>query len=414
MASACGGSPARDGCTSPPTSDLAGSEAATTVAKAVRSLVNDELDLFVARLESIVSIDSGPDSADGREGVVAALAGWAQETGLATSLYPTCAGSHLVVRLPGWGCRSVVLLGHHDTVFARGTAASRPLHRRGDRLYGPGVADMKGGLLCGLLAMHSLAAVCDGYPTVELHSLPDEETRSWPPERMDLLCHANAAMVLECGRANGDVVVARKAAAWLRVEARGRSAHAGAEPWQGRSALLTLARQILQANDLNLARPGLTVVTGTMRAGSQTNVVPDHAVASLDIRATSECDLDWALEEIAALEVNEGVKVSLQLEGRTPAIETHDVNQALFAEAQRLAAVLGDPVGGQISGGSSDGCWTADARVPTLDGLGPIGGSDHSPGEYIELSSVPVRCGILAGLCVAVEDGLLDGLGGPQ
>jgi len=385
--------------------------AVTGAARAARRLAELQLEAFVERLRVIVDIDSGFDSPGGREEVARQLAAWGTEADFESALVETEAGGHVVVRLPGAGHGRIVLLGHHDTVFERGTAARRPFRREGAILYGPGVADMKGGLLTGLLAMESLAMGERAFETVEFHSVPDEEVRSAPFAASDLVGGADAALVLECGRENGDLVIARKASAWLRVRAEGRSAHAGSEPERGVSAVLGLCRHILRCDALNGARPGLTVVTSAIKGGAMANVVPDRAEAMLDIRADSNQEVDWALREIASSAEGGEVHVTTELDGRCPAMEPTVAAKAMYAEARRLAVELGSPVGGQTAGGMSDGCWTAHFGVPTLDGFGPAGGHDHSPEEYMLLPSVPQRCGIIAGLCQAIGDGLLDGVG---
>jgi glutamate carboxypeptidase len=365
---------------------------------------------FERRLKVLVNIDSGVDDPAGREQVAALLAGWAREAGCATELVPTPQGSHLDARLHGNGEGRIVLLGHHDTVFAHGVAAERPFSSRGGRAYGPGVADMKGGLLVGLAAIESLARGQRPFASVELHSVSDEEVRSDAFAELDRLRGAQAVLVLECGRENGDLVVGRKTAAWVRLHVAGRAAHAGTDPQLGRNAVVGLCREIMRCDALNGAREGLTLVPGTIVGGTLVNVVPESAEAAVDVRAVSSNDLRWALEEIADLQLGDGLEGSLELNRAWPGIEPNPGTQIMFSEVTKLSGALGMSVGGQTSGGVSDGCWTSEVGVPTLDGLGPVGGRDHSPQEYIALGSVPERCALIAGLCIAIGDGLLSGL----
>ena len=229
---------------------------------------------------------------------------------------------------------------------------------------------------------------------------------------------AAATLVFECGRENGDVVVGRKAGAWVRLSATGRPAHAGTEPERGRSAVLALCRALLRSDDLNAGRPGVTVIAGTFAGGTIANVVPEHADAVIDVRAESSADLRWALDRIADTPRDDGVRLDVVVDGPWPGIEPNPGTATMFEAARRLAAGLGFAVGGQTSGGVSDGCWTSADGVPTLDGLGPVGGLDHSADEYILLDSVATRCGLAAGLIDAVGRGLLDGRlaegGGPK
>ncbi len=362
---------------------------------------------FAERLATLVAIDSGEDSARGRDEVAGVLADWAAVFGCETDIVPHHSGGHLVCRLVGEGSGRIVLLGHHDTVFPAGTATERPMTVRDGVAYGPGVADMKGGLLVALTAMEALSAGPRAFASVELRSVPDEEVRVLPFATLDELRGADAVLVLECGRENGDLVGGRKTGAWLRLAVEGIPAHAGTEPALGRSAILGLCREVLRLSALDGARPGLTVIAGTIAGGTIPNVVPQHAETVVDVRAPASSDFDWALREIARTGDYDGLSVNVDNLGTWPGIESTPAGEVLLTAAVRLARGLGLEVGGQTSGGMSDGCWTAAEGLPTLDGLGPVGGLDHSPSEYILLDSVPPRCGIVAGLCTAVGTGLL-------
>ena len=363
---------------------------------------------YVQRLETLISIDTGLDSPAGRDEAASLLCEWAAGASCECELVDHRAGRHLIARLSGRGKGRIILLGHHDTVFPAGTAAERPLRVEGEVAYGPGVADMKGGLLLGLLAVEALAGGPRRFESVELHSVPDEEIRTEPFATIERLRGADAVLVLECGRENGDLVYGRKTGAWVRVEVLGRAAHAGTEPEKGRSAVHGLCREILRCEALDGAREGLTVIAGTVSGGTIPNVVPASGEVVFDVRAPRVEDLEWVLAEMARAGTYDGLDVRLQTVGSWPGIEQCPSGLALQAASERLAATLGEPLGGQTSGGMSDGCWTAAAGIPTIDGLGPVGGLDHSPREYVRLDSVPTRCGLIAGLCEAIGDGLLD------
>jgi glutamate carboxypeptidase len=366
---------------------------------------------FRQRLATLVSIDTGADSPDGRDQAAGLLAEWAAACGCRTELVPKEAGLHLICRLSGEGSGRIVLLGHHDTVFPAGTAVARPFEVRDEVAYGPGVADMKGGLLVGLQAIEALAQGGRPFASVELHSVPDEEIRTVPFATLDRVRGADVVLVLECGRENGDLVSGRKTGAWIRLTVEGRPAHAGTEPERGRSAVKGLAHEIIRVEALNGQRPGLTVIAGTVTGGTLANVVPECAETMLDVRAPLRADFDWAVAEIARVGSYDGLRVRVEDAGTWPGIEQGPAGIVLLAESRRLAAELGEPLDGQTSGGMSDGCWTADIGIPTLDGFGPVGGDDHSPAEYARLGTVPGRCGLLAGLCEAAGRGLLAAAG---
>ena len=296
-----------------------------------------------------------------------------------------------------------MLLGHHDTVFPAGSAARLGFAVRDGRARGPGVADMKGGLVLGLAALEALAAGERRFAAVDFVSVPDEETRpAGPPDGLERIRGADACLVLECARENGDLVYQRKAQASLTLVARGRSAHAGTHPERGRSALLALCREALRVDALNGARPGLTVTVGTLHSGTHFATVPDRAEADVDVRAWDADDVGWALDQVRDTGVHDGVSFDVGRLSRWPGMAPTAVSLALLETAEALGPRLGTPVGRRRTGGSSDGCCTAAAGIPTLDGLGPIGGHDHSPDEYIDIDSWPARCGLLAGVISAV------------
>lgn len=366
--------------------------------------------VYLERLASFVAIDTGPDNRAGRDEAAELLVSWARAAGLHVETIEHAPGLFMRATLPGDLPGRVVFLGHHDTVFPLGTAAARPLSLRGETALGPGTADMKGGLLTALAAQEALLASGLPFPTVELLSVPDEEVRNVPFATIDLVRGAAAVLVFECGRENGDFVSARKTGAWVRMTAHGRPAHAGTEPERGRSAILSLCREILRCSALHGRRPGLTVTAGTMSGGSIPNVVPEDAEAVFDVRAEHGADLDWALAVMADFAAKDGVHLALDPVGRWPGIEPGRAGRRLAAATTALSAALGNPIAGQTSGGMSDGCWTADEGIPTLDGFGPVGGDDHSPDEYIDLASVAPRCGLAAGLACAIGGGLLENL----
>jgi glutamate carboxypeptidase len=379
--------------------------AETTVAIAVAAAERARLRLpaSLARLERLVSIDSGADAPAGREEVAGLLAEWAAAIGCEVELVSGAGGSAVLARLAGGGGPRVALLGHHDTVFPAGSAARIGFAVRDGRAFGPGVADMKGGLLLGLETMEALAAGERRFAVIDFVSAPDEETRpAGPPDGFDRIRGADACLVLECARENGDLVYQRKAQASLTLVAHGRGAHAGTHPERGRSALLALCREALRVDTLGGARPGLTVTVGTLHSGTHFATVPDRAEADVDVRAWDADDVAWALDEVRDTGVHDGVSFDLGRLSRWPGMAPTAASLALLEKAEALGPRLATPVGRRRSGGSSDGCSAAAAGIPSLDGLGPIGGHDHSPDEYIDLDSWPARCGLLAGVISAV------------
>lgn len=363
----------------------------TEIVAAVSRRVQGRADDFLSLVSELVAIDSGPDAPDGItevEDLIADRLG--RLDGVIVERRREDAVDHVTVTIPGGDAR-VALLGHADTVFSRGTAAQRPLRIEGNLAYGPGIADMKGGLAMATLtceALHDLG----GHPTIDFVIVGDEETRVVAPPFMDRLRGADACFVLECGRPGGGYIVRRKGGFWARLQARGRSAHAGVQPERGSSAIVQLCRAVVRVAELHRQRDGLTVSVGTIGGGSAPNVVAADAWAELDIRASNAADLDWARRTID--ELAESTATTMRERGSWPAMEPAD--EHLSCRYRNAGPSLALPLIPQSTGGMSDGCWTAAAGVPTIDGIGPEGADDHSPDEYIDLASVPARAGALA------------------
>lgn len=378
-------------------------QAALAAASAAAAVVDRELAPILRRLETLVAIDSGPDAPVGRERVADLLGEWAADIGCDVEYVAGGGGTAMVAGLPGYGSGRIVLLGHHDTVYPAGTAERRGFVLREKTALGPGVADMKGGLMLALAALACLAEGERPFGVVELHSVADEESRSQGPfMTLERTKGAEGVLVLECARSNGDLVLERKSQCSLRFTARGRAAEAGTHPEEGRSALLALCREVLRCDELNGMRDGLTVTVGTFHSGVSSAVVPDEAQAELDLRAWQTADVVWALDMVRAVSAHEGVSFEIDDVSLWPAMTATDESRRLYQTAAAVAVHLGIPAGARRSGGTSDACWAAAAGLPTLDGMGPVGGNDHSPDEYIEVASMPERCGLLVGLVTAI------------
>jgi glutamate carboxypeptidase len=374
----------------------------------VRERAQDDLDLLLGDLATWVDVDTPGGDLGALDGLGRVLALEAQRYGLEPELVETPGGLALHATLRGSGQAKVALLGHHDTVFAMGTAAFRPFRRDETRCYGPGVADMKGGVA---VALHTARLLAEGprpFGLLEVVSVPDEESRNGGPPSGGRLLDMDAVLCLECGRPNGEVVSRRKGARWFRIHATGRAAHAGEAPWEGRNAAIALAHEALRIARLHGAREELTLQITGLDAGEGLNTVPSSGSLTADLRAWSEADLAWALEQALAYGDHEGVELSYEDLGGPPPLERTDRVGLLAEVAIALGAEIGHVFGETAAGGVSDGSWTASQGIPTLDGLGPVGGEDHTPWEYIETESLAPRCGVVAGLVAAVDAGLLD------
>ncbi|MDX6535406.1 MAG: glutamate carboxypeptidase [Gaiellales bacterium] len=375
------------------------------VARSVRERTRTDLPALLGEIADWVSIDSPTGDLAAVDAMAHRLAGRLAEWGAKTELLETPDGHYLHARVDGPGEGRVALLCHHDTVFRAGTARARPMTTDGDLARGPGVADMKGGVLVAAHVLRLFAAdetLRSGVRTIELISVPDEELRTMPFRTIDRLRGFDAVLCMECGRPGNGIVTARKGGHWATLSAEGLSAHAGVAADRGRSALLAACREALRISGLDGVRAGLGVHVTTLSAGEVLNSVPSAAEMIIDVRAWHPEDLDWGLEQLAAVAEHEGVRLTFDAGPRVPPMERTAGVAALAAAAAELGVMLDRPLNEVSTGGVSDACWTAGAGIPTLDGLGPIGDDDHSPNEWIEISSIPDRCGLVAGLVAAV------------
>jgi glutamate carboxypeptidase len=212
-------------------------------------------------------------------------------------------------------------------------------------------------------------------------------------------------LVLECARANGDIVSSRKGNVGLVITVHGRAAHAGVEPEKGRSAILEAARIAVDLDALNGQWPGVTVNVGVIGGGTRPNVVAERCILEVDVRAGARDALEAveaAIRELVVPRLVPDVTIELTESGRHWPMEKLERSALLVDHAVALAAELGFELHDAATGGASDANTTAGMGVPTLDGLGPVGGLDHAPGEYLEVDSIVPRTALLAGLIAAI------------
>jgi glutamate carboxypeptidase len=300
------------------------------------------------------------------------------------------------------GRAPILLLGHLDTVYELGTLQRTPFRVRGGRAFGPGTFDMKSGLVIALYAVEALRALKlrPRRPIVCLWT-SDEEIGSHA-SRAAIECQARAscaALVLEpAGGARGDLKTARKGVGEVTLEVTGRSAHAGLDPRSGVNAILELSLQLAGLQRLNQPARGVTVSAGVIQGGTRSNVIPDRAMALIDLRAPSLREMRSLERSLRALRpILPGAKLSVRGGFNRAPLEPR-MSKSLYARAERLARKMGMSVGQCSAGGGSDGNFTAAIGVPTLDGMGGVGGGAHSPGEFVLLRSLPERAALLAAL----------------
>jgi glutamate carboxypeptidase len=384
--------------------------------QAIQKLAEDWHDSYRADLRTLVDIDCGTFVPAGVNRVADIMedrfvsAGWSVERlhhdpqpdapELGDIVVATLAGA----RKPGDGGRRVLLVGHMDTVFPDGTALERPFRIEGETAYGPGVSDMKGGLLAGLYAVQCLQGMgFDDFDRITYVCNPDEEIGSpfSGPTILERARDADVCFVLEGARENGDIVSSRKGVADFLAHIRGRAAHAGVEPERGRSAILQAAHATVALHELNGKWPGVTVNVGTVEGGIRPNVVAERCEMRVDVRAPTVATFQEAVATVQSILTRPyvpDVEVQVESQGGFPPMEKTEATARLVEKARAIASALGFELNDAATGGASDANPVAGLGVPTLDGLGPIGGADHAPGEWLDLSSVVPRIVLLAGL----------------
>ncbi|MBN1658243.1 MAG: M20 family metallopeptidase [Anaerolineae bacterium] len=366
------------------------------------------LDYLVARqeamvdtLEQIVSIDSPSDERDAVNRVADFMAQALEAEGAHVERVPQLAwGDHLRATW-GNGDRQVLLLGHMDTVWPLGDACERPFTVDGTRATGPGVFDMKGGLVIGLYALQALQAL-DCAPAHQIAFILNSDEEWGSPTSHPLIeeegRRSDAVLVLEPSR-EGALVTWRKGVGRFEMEVQGVASHAGAAHERGVSAVQEMAHQILQLESMTDYGRGTTVNVGVIQGGSKVNVRPASAWAEIDVRVTTAHEGRRMEKAIRALRpANRNATLVISGGMNRPPWEMSAPGENLFKRAQRVGAELGLDLWPAGTGGASDGNFTAALGVPTLDGLGVVGEDAHALTEWADLRSLPRRAALLAEL----------------
>jgi glutamate carboxypeptidase len=353
-------------------------------------------------LEQLVAISSPSGDVEGAERALALCVALLPDG--ARTERPPCSTADsapdLVARLAGRGHRRVMLLGHVDTVI--GHDAHQPLRREGDRLYGTGTADMKGGVILSLGVMRALAPRSEKFAELAVLLVTDEEWRTAPFVHAPRFGGYDACLCFEAGErtaAGGEgVVVRRKAAGTLRVTATGRAAHSGSAPDRGRNALLALvetARVVAALHDPDGAEQ-LSAVPTVIRSGEAFNIVPAAGELIFDLRARRHQAFDNVMAAVAP--ELDGVTLQARMDRRWPGMDSGAVTAALI---ERASGRLGRAIAGVPRGGASDASHFAGTIALTVDGLGPRGGGSHTPDEFVLRETLGQRAEVALALALA-------------
>lgn len=367
-----------------------------------------DMSQYVLELEKLVNIDSGTRNVSGVNRIADYFNKKYREIGwnVERHNFDDSVGECLEITNSNDLTYDVLLLGHMDTVFPEGTAKERPFRIEGNYAYGPGVLDMKSGLLSLYYAVKGLeeklrnASIC-----VALNS--DEEigsrySRAWIES---LALKSKCVFVMEAARPNGELVLERKGAGSYRIDFKGRAAHAGIEPEKGRNAIVELGYWIEQLDSLTDYETGTTINIGVVTGGTATNVVADQAHARVGYRITDLREIEKIEEKIHYLINNpkvEGIQVDVSGGLGRPPMKPSIQTLKLCEVVEKIGKVIGIDIQWTSTGGGSDANLTAALGVPSIDGLGPVGSGGHSISEYIDLDSVEPRMRLVRELIIEI------------
>ena len=355
-----------------------------------------------ALLARLVNIDSGSHNKAGVDRAGEAICAFLDSQGVSYEVIPNDKFGNAIRASVGTpGDRNILLMGHRDTVYPDGEAVRRPFRSDGTRGYGPGVADMKAGLVMNCFAAAAFKALGGApAPLVALFTA-DEEIGS-PSSRALIEAEARRARFVlnaEPGRPENAVVTGRKAGIFIRFDVTGKAAHAGANFEQGASAIGEMAHKIAALHALTDLKQGITVNVGVISGGQTVNTVAPSAKAEMDLRYIDPADRDATLGKVKAIMAHAtvpGTSASFEIYAEfLPLVQTAEAKRLfdLYADCGRA---LGATVTGIFTGGCSDAGFSSGVGAPTLCAVGPIGARTHSPDEYVELSSLVPRAQVLA------------------
>ena len=358
---------------------------------------------MLSLLRHMVEIESPSDDKAAVDRMGTLLAQVFERLGGKITFYPQqAAGNHLKAEFPGGGGKPALLLGHFDTVWSMGTLAKMPFRMEAGRAFGPGVYDMKAGITMMIFAVRALKESGRTHRPVTVLLDTDEEVGSTTgrPVVEAAAKESEAVLVLEPSQGpQGHLKTSRKGVGDITIRVRGRASHSGVDFEKGRSAIVELARQLLEIVKFTDLSRGITVNPGVVQGGTRSNVIAAEAWAEVDLRIARAADAALLEQKFAALKPFDP-ECSIELSGgiNRPPMERTEGTVRLFRIAQEIGQSLGMDVNESSTGGGSDGNFTSALGIPTLDGLGALGEGAHASHESIVIESLPLRTALLAGL----------------
>jgi len=370
---------------------------------AAERLRSAQLDL----LEQVVNVDSGTGDVAGGRKVAGLLVPRLKALGMDVETVAAEAPDlpeNIVATLKGTGRGRILMIGHIDTVFGPGTVAKWPFRIADDRATGPGVSDEKGGVIEGLYALqilHDLGFKNFGRITFLIETSEERGSPGTKALINRLVADADVELNLEPGDPPDSATVWRKGSTTFHIDVKGRAAHAGVAPQDGRNAAVELIHQV-QADDVfPKSGEGLTANLTLIDAGSRENIIPEHASAAINVRVRDKTDFERVEQTFRANAARTQVPDTTVTVSRTPAyppLATNPGTDALAARAEAIYAGIGRKLGRGGNGGASESALAYEAGVPALDGLGPVGGGFHSDKEFLDLKTLTPRLYLLTKL----------------
>jgi glutamate carboxypeptidase len=359
---------------------------------------------MLALLGEVVNLDSGSYDKPGVDAVGARFIRFFREQEMPTSVEPhERFGDAIHIRLDDKPTneRPIVLMGHRDTVFSKGEVARRPFRIEGGRAYGPGVVDMKGGLVLNAFVLAAFKRF-GGAPAPLAGLITSDEEIASPSSRLVIERVGRQARCVfnsEPGRPSGNVVTARKGGVFLAFEVTGKAAHSGGNFEKGISAIGELAHKIVAMHKLTDLKAGITVNVGLVKGGQSVNTTAPLAEGQIDLRyvkAGQRAPAIAALQAIIDGATVPGTTAKLEIKGEFLPVSPTPAAEELFGCYQAAAVDAGLRVAGEFTGGCADSGFTSAVGCPTLCGVGPVGGNAHTPEEYLEVDTLVPRAQAMA------------------
>ncbi|MBV9812234.1 MAG: M20 family metallopeptidase [Acetobacteraceae bacterium] len=387
--------------------------AETTEATIVAWLATQQ-DAMVALLRDMVDIDSGSYNKPGIDAVGAVIERFLGAQGVRVERVPQAKHGDCLRALPAWdgpggnAGGNIVLMGHRDTVFPDGEVARRPFTIRDGTAYGPGVADMKAGLVMNCFVLAAFQKF-GGAPAPLVGLFTGDEEIGSPEGRAVIEAEGRRARAVfnsEPGRQNGNIVSGRKGGVFMAMRITGKAAHSGGAFSDGISAIEELARKITAIHALTDLERGITLNVGLVSGGQSVNTVAPHAEGQIDLRYVDPADRDDVMARIGKIVATAfvpGTKAELDIRGEFLPMTQGAASRKLFDAYVEAATATGFTPEGEFAGGCADSGFTAAVGAPTICSVGPVGGKAHTPDEFLQLDSMVPRAQACARAILQVE-----------